>query len=65
MIRILRLIEYTYPDNQMAERDMGNWNFPGFGTKNFGLGTVLRSTIITDLNYEPEVIDESNDGHDH
>lgn len=56
MIRVLRLLEYTYPDNQSAEDDMGRWGVPANGSKKWGVhdAKVIRSAIITDLNFKEE-----------
>lgn len=51
MIRVLRLIEYTYDDAEMAEKDMSRWNLPAVGIRRHG-PNVVRSTILTDLNFE-------------
>lgn len=52
MIRVLRIIEYTYDNNQRAEEDMARWQVPAIGTRRHGNMTI-RSTIITDLNFDP------------
>jgi hypothetical protein len=56
MIRVLRLIEYTYPDNETAEADMQRWGVPANGSKKWGKhdDKVIRSTIIIDLDPEPD-----------
>lgn len=56
MIRVLRLIEYTYETPERAEEDMGKWQLPASGSSAFG-GLVVKSAIITDLNFKGE-----NDG---
>jgi hypothetical protein len=58
MIRVLRLIEYTYEDNTRAEEDMARWQIPPIGSRRHG-NMTLRSTIITDLNYEPIAEDDA------
>lgn len=63
MIRVLRLIEYTYPDSESAEADMSNWYMTAIGTKRISPNRVIRSTILTDLNYEGDV--DGNDRLDH
>jgi hypothetical protein len=35
-VRVIRILEYVYPDHEAAERDMSRWNFPANGTKAFG-----------------------------
>lgn len=59
MIRVLRLIEYTYPDAETAERDMSHWLSPAIGVRTYRKGTTFRSTILTDLNYEGEEENET------
>jgi hypothetical protein len=49
-VRILRLMEYTYPDNERAERDMMRWAIPPIGGRLHGDMTI-RSTILTNLNF--------------
>ena len=53
MIRILRIMEYTYEDNDRAEEDMARWQMPSVGTRRHGNMTI-KSAIITDLNYTTE-----------
>ena len=63
-VRVLRLIEYTYDTPQRAEEDMAKWQMPANGTRYLGGGKVLRSAIITDLNFEekPNTILDSPPG---
>lgn len=63
MIRILRIIEYTYASNEAAEADMAHWQLPPVGARRRGT-TVLRSTIIEDLNFEypTEIVDVTVNG---
>lgn len=51
MIRILRLLEYIYEDNERAEKDQGLWQVPAIGTQRRG-NMIIKSTILTDLNFE-------------
>jgi hypothetical protein len=53
MIRVLRLMEYIYPDNETAQDDMGRWGMPAIGNKELGVGKSIRSTILTDLSFTP------------
>lgn len=32
-VRVIRVLEYEYPDHEAAERDMQNWGIPANGTK--------------------------------
>lgn len=50
-IRILRLLEYIYEDNESAEKDQALWQVPAIGTQRHG-NMVIKSTILTDLNFE-------------
>jgi hypothetical protein len=53
-VRVIRVLEYDYPDQETAERDMARWGVPpngvrsGWGQPNvrglmFHTGTVIRS----------------------
>lgn len=64
MIRVTRLLEYEFADNEIAERSMSHWAVPQNGTKNFGTVSnprIVRSATIIDLTFEPE--DEPNSGY--
>jgi hypothetical protein len=66
MIRVLRLIEYVYPDAETMEEDMACWYVGPIGSKRIGIGKtkVIRSTVLTDLQFEvAEEIDHVDD-HD-
>jgi hypothetical protein len=52
MIRVLRIMEYEYEDNERAKQDMARWQIPANGSKRQG-GMVIRSAIIIDLNSQP------------
>jgi hypothetical protein len=52
MIRILRILEYIYDDDDRAEEDMACWKIPPMGSQRHGNMTI-RSAIITDFNFEP------------
>lgn len=56
MIRVTRLMEYTFKDMEEAEANMARWAVPPNGTHNFGQGTkkhlVVRSAIIIDTGFE-------------
>jgi hypothetical protein len=47
-VRVLRLIEYTYPDLEIADIDMRHWNLPPSGAKQYKIGCTVRSSIILD-----------------
>lgn len=51
MIRIIRVLEYTYMDYRQAEIDMMMWNTPPNGVKRFGNKTVS-SAIIPPTTFE-------------
>lgn len=59
MIRVLRLIEYVYPDAQTAEMDMSRWSIPAIGTINYRTNCPIRSTILTNLDYKGEETNET------
>lgn len=57
MIRVLRLLEYSYPDVAAMERDMALWNIPANGTKGpLGVGRTIKSAVLplTVLDVDPE-----------
>lgn len=55
-VRVIRILEYVYPDHAAAEQDMAHWKFPAIGMKAFGQGTdkdgnriqgvVITSTVM-------------------
>ncbi len=52
-VRILRLIEYTYPDYETAFDDMSRWGVPATGVKSFGQADrEIRSAVLN-----PTVLD--------
>jgi hypothetical protein len=53
-VKVLRLIEYVYPDAKTMEDDMARWYIPPIGTKTIGIGKtqIIRSTVLTDLQFE-------------
>lgn len=49
MIRVIRLMEYTYPDIKDMDADMLNWYVPPNGSKKMALrGRLIRSAVITE-----------------
>lgn len=54
MIRVLRLMEYTYDTPEEAQRDMDRWMVPANGSKVVATRGTIRSTIITNLDHTPE-----------
>lgn len=57
MIRVIRLLEYEFADNEVAERSMALWAVPQNGTRNFGTVSnprIVRSATIVDLTFEPK-----------
>ena len=49
-VRVLRLLEYTFDTPEDAEKHMSNFGVPANGISNRGIGMVIRSSIIIDLN---------------
>ncbi len=45
-VRVLRLIEYTYPTQEDADLDMSCWAIPASGSRRVN-GKVIRSAIIS------------------
>ena len=52
MIRVVRVLEYMYPDVATMERDMSHWTVPAHGARQFG-HTTLRCAVLP-LEYLPE-----------
>lgn len=48
MIRVLRLLEYEYENENHAKMSMENWGVPATGVVRFG-STVIKSATLTDL----------------
>lgn len=62
MIRVLRLIEYEYNDTKMAENDMSRWQHPAIGSRVYGIGKVVRSTVLQNLDFDSD--DSELEDHD-
>jgi hypothetical protein len=45
-IRVLRLLEYEYPDIETADADMGHWYMPANGSRVLAKLVTIRSAII-------------------
>jgi hypothetical protein len=45
-VRVLRLLEYVYPDHETAEFDMKCWQTPADGVHTFGDNLTLSSTTM-------------------
>lgn len=46
-VRVIRLIEYVYKDQDVANADMAHWNAPAIGVHSPHGNMTLRSTILT------------------
>lgn len=57
MIRVLRLLEYMYPDGETADADMALWKQPASGVHTYGT-KIIRSAIISDLNFNGYMPDQ-------
>lgn len=53
-VRVLRIIEYTYDTQKIAENDMGRWNVPANGTYKRAEGRIIKSATIMDLNFKDD-----------
>ncbi len=42
-VRVIRVLEYEYPDHETAERDMANWKVPPTGSWSVRAGRTIRS----------------------
>lgn len=65
-VRVIRVLEYDYPDQATAERDMANWGVPpngvrhGWGGDGYsGPGTSIRSATTF-----PETMPAQDEGTD-
>ena len=64
-IRVIRVLEYVYPDHETAEQDMRKWNVPQNGSVRKGGGTEhqfgekprkTKSYIITSATMSPRTV---------
>jgi hypothetical protein len=55
MIRVLRVLEYDYSDNEAAQVNMEKWAVPANGARDFGR-VVIRSAVIIDLDPELQTV---------
>lgn len=46
MIRVLRLMEYVYPDVDAMESDMGRWAIQGKRSVGIGRTTSIKSVVL-------------------
>ena len=46
MIRVLRVLEYVYPDAKTAEQDMARWQIPANGSYAAGANKMLKSATF-------------------
>lgn len=58
MIRVVRILEYIYETNEIAESDMSNWKLAPNGSLFIGKNKRVRSTIITDFTFRDNVEQE-------
>lgn len=59
MIRVLRLLEYEFENNETAERHLRSLGVPANGSTSFGIKAgmfIVRSAIITNLNPTTEIV---------
>lgn len=45
-IRVLRLMEYTYPDVEAMDQDMGRWYIQGKRSMGIGRTISIKSTVL-------------------
>jgi hypothetical protein len=63
-VRVIRILEYVYPDHETAEEDMRRWNIPENGSVRLGGGTrhiegrreTVKSYIITSATTSPRTV---------
>lgn len=53
MIRILRILEYTFQTPEQAQENMDHWGVPPNGTKCFGKHdeNTIKSAVIVDMDF--------------
>ena len=54
MIRVLRLMEYTYSSVETMEQDMAHWAVPAFGEKRWNENETIKSATMFPA-WEPEI----------
>jgi hypothetical protein len=55
-VRVIRILEYVYPDHETAELDMRNWNVPENGSVHKGGGMGTKKYIITSATMSPRTV---------
>lgn len=61
-VRVLRLLEYTYENQELADADMARWGTPANGTRTGLAGQqVIRSSVIVDFGPQPRFGHTLND----
>lgn len=66
-VRVIRVLEYDYPDQDTAEADMANWGMPPNGVRyGFGGGRfrATRGTVIRSATTFPETLPHHQEEHD-
>lgn len=53
-VELIRILQYTYPDLETADKDLAQWQVPAMGTCRLGLVTI-RSAITPNF-----IADEDN-----
>lgn len=60
-LRVLRLLEYTYPNVEAMESDMGKWAIPANGIRTLGMGqgkaiksATLPLEVLADIKEETQ-----------
>ena len=62
-VRVLRLLEYVYPNHEGAEADMARWSMPANGTKALSSRDVGEYTISS-TTMLPRTVGPDEEGED-
>jgi hypothetical protein len=53
-IRVLRLVEYNYPDAKRMEEDMARWTIPANGSHQAGNMVIKSATLPLEVLDDPD-----------
>jgi len=55
-VRVIRILEYVYPDHETAEEDRRRWNVPENGSVYRGGGKGTKQYMITSATMSPRTV---------